>query len=485
MVVTVEPGIYFSVYALQHFYLPSPIHSKYINVEVVQRYLPVGGVRIEDDILITSKSYENLTTAPKGEAMLDIIRVGKSSSTETQRGTSSPRRRSSDDVEIPLRRAPGISNKIPQLIQRPLARAATMPAELPQQTDIDFEPYTGPSLFSNFPRSMTTEEKVQHWRRSRDPASTPRNSPATVQKPLPVCGELDPNFQHVYMSDASNLASSSRTSSQTEGVSACKNCHLLVQTLHRLRQNLSSSAQTSPKPEAKQPSWTGPLRNGMETARAENPGLVRHMNEAATKVSLTPVPVIQANRQEDKSKSRFSTRYVPYNELLPKHPHDLDNRTSRTVPSHKQPAVGADKNQHKRQPIHPVSSSGHPNPGGLPIPPAIPSNAAAVEDVRQHLEALQIKLQSLENNATLLKQSRPQHSYHGNPHPRPSMPDLSSHNPWQQHTTLPHQPAHSTSVNELLDELMADEERLKRGEPEMLMHRTQRTAARRNKLYLR
>ena len=61
---------YFSAYALNYFYFPSPIHSKYINKEVLARYFPVGGVRIEDDLLITSKGYENLTTAPKGEAML-------------------------------------------------------------------------------------------------------------------------------------------------------------------------------------------------------------------------------------------------------------------------------------------------------------------------------------------------------------------------------------------------------------------------------
>lgn len=36
----------------------------------------VGGVRIEDDILITAKGYENLTLAPKGREMLDIIRGG-------------------------------------------------------------------------------------------------------------------------------------------------------------------------------------------------------------------------------------------------------------------------------------------------------------------------------------------------------------------------------------------------------------------------
>lgn len=34
---------------------------------------PVGGVRIEDDILIVKDGYENLTTAPKGDEALKII----------------------------------------------------------------------------------------------------------------------------------------------------------------------------------------------------------------------------------------------------------------------------------------------------------------------------------------------------------------------------------------------------------------------------
>ncbi|KAI9711187.1 MAG: hypothetical protein M1820_002174 [Bogoriella megaspora] len=74
MVVTVEPGIYFSAYALTTIYFPDPIHSRFIDKEVVKRYLPVGGVRIEDDILITRDGYENLTTAPKGTDMLAEIR---------------------------------------------------------------------------------------------------------------------------------------------------------------------------------------------------------------------------------------------------------------------------------------------------------------------------------------------------------------------------------------------------------------------------
>jgi Xaa-Pro dipeptidase len=39
----------------------------------LQYYYPVGGVRIEDDILVTEDGYENLTKAPKGQAALDII----------------------------------------------------------------------------------------------------------------------------------------------------------------------------------------------------------------------------------------------------------------------------------------------------------------------------------------------------------------------------------------------------------------------------
>lgn len=75
MVVTVEPGIYFSRPALDNA-RRLPNVAKHIDFDVVARYMSVGGVRIEDDILVTPDGYENLTTAPKGDKALEIIREG-------------------------------------------------------------------------------------------------------------------------------------------------------------------------------------------------------------------------------------------------------------------------------------------------------------------------------------------------------------------------------------------------------------------------
>jgi len=57
MVVTVEPGIYFSPHLLA-----SVRDSQHIDHEVLKRYESVGGVRIEDVVLITKDGHENFTT---------------------------------------------------------------------------------------------------------------------------------------------------------------------------------------------------------------------------------------------------------------------------------------------------------------------------------------------------------------------------------------------------------------------------------------
>ncbi|KAI0971219.1 peptidase M24, structural domain-containing protein [Xylaria arbuscula] len=74
-VITVEPGIYFCEFIIAP-YLKDPKHSKYIDENVLNKYWDVGGVRIEDNILITKDGYVNLTTAVKDPDELEKIILG-------------------------------------------------------------------------------------------------------------------------------------------------------------------------------------------------------------------------------------------------------------------------------------------------------------------------------------------------------------------------------------------------------------------------
>lgn len=78
-VITVEPGIYFCRFIIEPF-LADPRHSCHIRTDVLDRYWRVGGVRIEDNVLITKTGYENLTNVPKTTDTIEASTVVDGSS---------------------------------------------------------------------------------------------------------------------------------------------------------------------------------------------------------------------------------------------------------------------------------------------------------------------------------------------------------------------------------------------------------------------
>jgi Xaa-Pro dipeptidase len=64
MVITIEPGIYF-IPALLKPALENAEQAKYLNADKVDSLLNFGGIRIEDNLIITEDGYENLTDVPK------------------------------------------------------------------------------------------------------------------------------------------------------------------------------------------------------------------------------------------------------------------------------------------------------------------------------------------------------------------------------------------------------------------------------------
>lgn len=69
---TVEPGVYFSPHLLA-VVRDSPL----INHATLKKYEPVGGVRIEDVILITETGYENLTTVRSERSWIEGVCSGE------------------------------------------------------------------------------------------------------------------------------------------------------------------------------------------------------------------------------------------------------------------------------------------------------------------------------------------------------------------------------------------------------------------------
>jgi Xaa-Pro dipeptidase len=69
---TVEPGVYFSPHLLAAIR-----ESKHVNHDVLKRYEPVGGVRIEDVVVITNDGYQNLTTVKSDVDWIEKVCSGE------------------------------------------------------------------------------------------------------------------------------------------------------------------------------------------------------------------------------------------------------------------------------------------------------------------------------------------------------------------------------------------------------------------------
>lgn len=294
---------YFSLYALQHFYLPSPVHSRFINKAVLHRYMGVGGVRIEDDILITSKGYENLTTAPKGDAMFEIIRGSRSTTHQAQRSGGLPPK---EETEPRLLRAPGCPPRtMPSRPGQP-RRAATAPNDTTQEhrTSNDRRNHA-----LNFKRSMTTDERVQHWRRSRQQHSPERSSDSQDHQQT-ICGGSTRSVKHIVM------GSGPSHTSETSGLADCADCAILAQTLCRLRQNLAASRQSSPS-DAQQLRDMLPIVDRTLPLPHTSGTTVHNGPEAVPNARVCPLNATRQHHNNDNSNNHRRLSATPEQPCLP------------------------------------------------------------------------------------------------------------------------------------------------------------------------
>jgi len=76
MVLTVEPGVYFIDALLLPAY-KDPVQSAFLNTDVIDQYRGLGGVRLEDDIIVTKDGMENMTNCPRTIEDIEAVMAGK------------------------------------------------------------------------------------------------------------------------------------------------------------------------------------------------------------------------------------------------------------------------------------------------------------------------------------------------------------------------------------------------------------------------
>jgi Xaa-Pro dipeptidase len=76
MVITVEPGVYF-IEAVLDPALADPVKSKLLVPDAVARFKEFGGVRIEDDVVVTPTGSENMTQVPRDVRDVEAVMAGQ------------------------------------------------------------------------------------------------------------------------------------------------------------------------------------------------------------------------------------------------------------------------------------------------------------------------------------------------------------------------------------------------------------------------
>ncbi|GFH14848.1 AMP_N domain-containing protein, partial [Haematococcus lacustris] len=75
MVITVEPGCYFGS-ALLLPALKDPSKSQFLEEAALLPFMSFGGVRIEDNVLVTATGAESLTHVPRTVGEIEAVMAG-------------------------------------------------------------------------------------------------------------------------------------------------------------------------------------------------------------------------------------------------------------------------------------------------------------------------------------------------------------------------------------------------------------------------